>query len=165
LYVCDWRKKPVDQWLDQLTAQALSGHVETARPGSVEEFPVLSRSEFSDAVRAAMQALRGGSLSASVLVHSRIVASSIPGTDRTRALGQLLRDTIRSMANDPGKAKPYRALNATFLHGAPTQEAAASTLGLPFTTYRRHLARGIEHVSELLWQQELGAAQLPAARA
>ena len=38
---------------------------------------------------------------------------------------------------------------------APTQEAAAELLGLPFSTYRGHLTRGLERVTDLLWEREL----------
>ena len=49
-------------------------------------------------------------------------------------------------------------LTRTFLKGAPTQEAAAEVLGLPFSTYRRHLTKAIEQLAELLWADEIGAA-------
>ena len=44
---------------------------------------------------------------------------------------------------------------ATFLQPAATQELAAERLGLPFSTYRYHLAGGIRRVTEQLWQREL----------
>ncbi|GAA5055096.1 hypothetical protein HNP84_006154 [Thermocatellispora tengchongensis] len=63
------------------------------------------------------------------------------------------------MRRDPRAEKFHRALAATYLHGAPTQEVAAERLGLPFTSYRRYLAAGIERVCEDLWHRELyGAA-------
>jgi hypothetical protein len=37
----------------------------------------------------------------------------------------------------------------------PTQEAAAERLGLPFSTYRRHLGSGIERITAWLWEREL----------
>ncbi|GAA3220480.1 hypothetical protein [Nonomuraea helvata] len=40
----------------------------------------------------------------------------------------------------------------------PTQEAAAERLGLPYSTYRRHLVSGIERVCEDLWRRELYGA-------
>jgi hypothetical protein len=163
LFARDWRRRPLEVWLDQLTAQALSGHIETADPEAVEH-PVLSRTEFDGAVRAALRALRSESLSASVLTRSKILAG-VPMADRTRALRQLLRNTIDSMSNDPRTAKQYRVLDATFLHGAPTQEVAASSLGLPFTTYRRHLTQGIKMLADRLWEHELGAAILPDGKA
>ncbi len=48
-----------------------------------------------------------------------------------------------------------RALDRTYLRPAPTQEAAADLLGLPFSTYRGHLTRGVERVVDWLWQREL----------
>ncbi|HEY5574249.1 MAG TPA: hypothetical protein VIK64_14605, partial [Anaerolineales bacterium] len=56
----------------------------------------------------------------------------------------------------PRSEKYYRALERTYFHPAPTQEAAAELLDLPFSTYRRHLKAGIEHVIDALWQQEIG---------
>jgi hypothetical protein len=47
---------------------------------------------------------------------------------------------------------------ATFLRGVPTQEAVAHRLGLPFSTYRRHLGRGIKLLCEELWRRELAGA-------
>ncbi|MFD4140982.1 hypothetical protein [Streptomyces sp. NPDC058572] len=39
--------------------------------------------------------------------------------------------------------------------GAPTQEAAARRLGLPYDTYRRRLRQGLDLLCEALWQWEL----------
>jgi hypothetical protein len=44
------------------------------------------------------------------------------------------------------------------VRAAPTQEAAAEVLGLPFSTYRRYLARAIDEVTEALWAVEIGTA-------
>ena len=51
-----------------------------------------------------------------------------------------------------------RALERTYLRPAPTQEAAAELLGLPFSTYRGHLTRGVERVVDWLWRRELDDA-------
>ena len=56
---------------------------------------------------------------------------------------------------DPRDDKLLRALDRTYLRPSTTQEAAAELLGLPFSTYRGHLSRGLERVSEWLWQREL----------
>jgi DNA-directed RNA polymerase specialized sigma24 family protein len=53
-------------------------------------------------------------------------------------------------------AKQYRALAHTYVHPAPTQEQAAEILDMPFSTYRRHLKEGIDHITEILWQEEIG---------
>jgi DNA-directed RNA polymerase specialized sigma24 family protein len=51
-------------------------------------------------------------------------------------------------------------LTRTYLKGAPTQEAAAEVLGLPFSTYRRHLSKAVEQLTELLWAAEIGATRI-----
>lgn len=71
------------------------------------------------------------------------------------ALRQVLYEAVERLRDDPREAKLHRAVTMTFLHNAPTQQAVADRLGLPFSTYRRHLTRGLQHVCDLLWQREL----------
>ena len=53
-------------------------------------------------------------------------------------------------------------MERTYLRPAPTQEAAAELLGLPFSTYRRHLSQGVGRIVAWLWDRELyGAAPEP----
>jgi hypothetical protein len=47
-------------------------------------------------------------------------------------------------------------LQRTYLSPAPTQEAAAEVLGLPFSTYRRHLAKAVDELTDRLWAREIG---------
>lgn len=75
---------------------------------------------------------------------------------RIEALRALLRTTAEQLLQDPKTAKYYRALHATHLEPQPTQERAAEHLDLPFSTYRRYLKRGIEHVADSLWRREIG---------
>ena len=55
-----------------------------------------------------------------------------------------------------------RVLDRTFVHAAPTQEAAAEVLDLPFSTYRRHLAKAIDELTDVLWSVEIGQLQRSA---
>lgn len=48
----------------------------------------------------------------------------------------------------PKDNKLYQALWYTHLRPAPMQEKAAGLLVLPFSTYRYHLSKGIERVTE-----------------
>ncbi|WP_274522748.1 hypothetical protein [Saccharothrix sp. ALI-22-I] len=41
------------------------------------------------------------------------------------------------------------------MHPAASQEAAAETLGLPLSTYKRHLKRGVDRVVADLWHREM----------
>jgi hypothetical protein len=38
---------------------------------------------------------------------------------------------------------------------AATQEAAAEALGVPFSSYRRHLGQGVGRVVSWLWDREV----------
>jgi hypothetical protein len=142
----DWRAVPARVWLDRL--------LPTGAPVEHEpELVVLSQEEFTDAVRKALRHLsRPGELAASPLTRGRLLAGR---ADPAHALRELLEDGIRDLGRDPRAGKLHRALDVTYLRGAPTQEAAAERLGLSFTTYRRHLTAGIERLCEDLWRREI----------
>jgi hypothetical protein len=119
-----------------------------------EEPPSLSRAEFDQAVRHALRSWRRPDLLAdSDLARSRIVRDR-KGTDTVTDIRYVLSAALETIGSDPRQTKPHRALTATYLRGAPTQEAAAERLSLPFSTYRRHLARGLETLGDLLWKAE-----------
>jgi hypothetical protein len=67
-------------------------------------------------------------------------------------------DTLRQHPRDD---KLLRAVERTYVDPAPTQEAAAARLGLPFSTYRRHLTQGIERVVAWLWDREVYGSSGP----
>ena len=69
-----------------------------------------------------------------------------------------MREAVGELRDEPRDERLFRALDRTYLRPAPTQEAAAELLGLPFSTYRGHLTRGVERVVERLWQRELAGA-------
>jgi AAA ATPase domain len=145
----DWRAVPAQVWLDRLLSAG-------AQQAAVEHEPVravLSQEEFTDAIRKALRHLsKHGELAANPLTRSRLLAGR---ADPAHALRELLEQGIRDLGRDPLAGKPHRALDITYLRGAPTQEAAAERLGLSFSTYRRHLIAGIERISEDLWNREL----------
>ena len=77
------------------------------------------------------------------------------GAPTPATLQALLREAADSLRANPKDERLYRALAATFFQPAATQELAAERLGLPFSTYRYHLAGGIRRLTERLWQREL----------
>ena len=79
-----------------------------------------------------------------------------PVAARVVVLQALLQQAIESLQASPRMAKQYHALDQTYIHPAPTQEQAAEMLDIPFSTYRRHLKEGIDHIVEILWQEEIG---------
>jgi hypothetical protein len=158
LYAHDWRAVPLEQWHERLNREhgAERSPRSAVRPAGLV---ALSRVEFDISVRDALRTWRrSDALAENRLTGSRLVAES-GVDDRVTALRQVLTTAIEAVATDPRGEKPYRALVATYLRGSPSQTAAAARLGVPFSTYRRHLASGVERVCDRLWQWELyGAA-------
>lgn len=135
------------------------GALAGAGPGATALPPgttTLSRAEFDRAVRDALRTWRRPDLlAANPLVTTRLVTDSdVP--DPVAALRSVLETTLEALGEDSREGKAHRALRTTYLKGAPTQEAAAERLGLPFSTYRRHLTRGLSVLTSLLWHRETG---------
>ncbi len=153
----DWRVVPPTAWLALLAERELAkpGPVATAPIPAQETVVVLSREEFATAIRDAMKGLtRPGLLSGNPLLRSRRLLPSAEA-QRAGALQELLRGAAEVLHRVPRTDKFYQAVYHTYLHPAPSQEAAAELLDLPFSTFRRHLASGLAHVTETLWQREL----------
>ncbi|NBE94065.1 hypothetical protein GUY59_12790 [Nonomuraea sp. K271] len=156
LFVHDWRAVPAQAWLERMN------HPSGGPSAATAELEVLSQAQFVEAVRKALRRLsRPDALAASPLTRTRLVAERA-GQDPAAALGDVLRQAIDDLREDPRAVKFHRALSVTFLRGTPTQALAAERLGLPFTTYRRHLAAGVERVCACLWRRELYGAGAPA---
>jgi hypothetical protein len=66
-----------------------------------------------------------------------------------------LSDALDALRANPRDDKLFRAVERTYVLPATTQEAAAEALGIPFSSYRRHLVRGVERVTAWLWQREV----------
>jgi hypothetical protein len=148
VYGIDWRRLPVGQWLDVMNEREHSGGTGPA-PEHLLRPPPLDRASFAAAVRTALADLnRPDRLTASPL--------SFPGCDLRTAL----LSAVDMLGREP-KGEVLRAvLTKTYIRAAATQEAAAQALGLPFSTYRRHLARALEHLVDLLWAVEIGEVAL-----
>ena len=73
---------------------------------------------------------------------------------RSARLRELIRAALDELRAHPRDAKLHRAVLHTYIEPLPTQELAAQRLGLPFSTYRHHLARGIERLARSLWHRE-----------
>jgi hypothetical protein len=126
----------------------------------VDDAVVLSQAEFSDAVRQALRdLLRPELLARSPLLRTR-VAREHAGTDEpdAEALEGLLRAAVDALRHHPRDDKLLRAVERTYVRPAPTQEAAAEVLGLPFSTYRRHLTQGVGRIVAWLWDREVYGA-------
>jgi hypothetical protein len=162
VYWHDWRRVPPLDWLELL------GERETARtpltltaPTPTAALPAqrLSDQEFAAAVKDALRGLtRAGGLRTSPLLHTALVATHLPADADDRTRSEELRTRIRAAAArleaSPRDRRGYRALHHTYLQPAATQAQAAELLDLPMSTYRRHLATGIERLTQILRQEE-----------
>jgi hypothetical protein len=136
--------------LHVVTERALAQDVGAAPPARAEPL-VLSQPEFTAAVRRALRELdRVDLLAGNPLCRTRLVADG-----SAESLGSLLRDAVTALHDHPRDENRFRALDRTYLRPAATQEQAAEVLGLPFSTYRRHLTEGVQRVVANLWQREL----------
>jgi len=157
LFWRNWQEIRPETWFEQLRPQKVPTPPRVPPLPSARKYAVLSRAEFDGAVRGALRAWnRPDALAASPLIPARVVAEA--GPDPVEALRKVLRETVGRLEADPRERKLHRAITMTFMQNAPTQQAAADRLGLPFSTYRRHLTRGLQRVCDLLWQRELQGA-------
>jgi hypothetical protein len=149
VYGHDWRRFPVDAWLDLMGEREHSGGTGPP-PDAALRPPPLSRPAFGDAVRSALQYLnRPDRLAGCPLLGTAL------GADAAELRASIVAAADR-LAGEPKGDQLRAVLNRTFVRAAPTQEAAAEVLGLPFSTYRRYLARAIDEVTEALWAVEIG---------
>lgn len=124
--------------------------------------PLPGADAFAQAVREALrQFTRDEALATSPLLQCPSLArpggaedvGDAPATVAT--LRAALAAAVQALAAHPADQKFHRALKLTWLTPGAKQEAVAAELGLPFNTYRYHLARGAERVAQALWQAEL----------
>jgi hypothetical protein len=149
LFAHDFRRVPVDALARLWTERALAQEA-VDRPAAPEDALALSHEDFTDAVRQALRDLhRPDLLARNPLVRTRLAPSG------PEALASLMRSAVDTLREHPRDDKLLRALERTYLRPAPTQEAAAEVLGLPFSTYRRHLSQGVQRVTAWLWEREL----------
>jgi hypothetical protein len=166
VYGHDWRVVPPMTWLALLAERevALSPQAGLPSPQRSEPLLVLSQPEFEEAVRRALRDFSHPDLlHTNPLLRSRMLAKRVSvdagDAERVAALRSLVEETIQSLQPLPREVKCYRALHHTYLYPAPTQELAAELLGLPFSTFRRHLTTGIARVVDILWQEEIGVGK------
>ncbi|SCG68123.1 ATP-binding protein [Micromonospora humi] len=153
-YGHDWRRFPPDRWWELMAERGHSGGTGPP-PDSALLPPPLDRDAFAAAVRAALARLGR---------PERLVGNPLLGTVLGRepaALRASLLAAVDRLGAEPRGERLRAVLIRTFVRPAPSQEAAADLLGLPFSTYRRHLARGIDAVTELLWAVEIGTIRDP----
>jgi hypothetical protein len=147
VFAHDWRVGPATTWMARERPTMPFDPAYRAAPA----LPGFSRDAFVAAVR---QALRDYTRPDRLAANPLLRARQVGGTPD--ALRERLREAAETLTTNPRDIKLHRALWHTYFAPAPTQEAAAELLGLPFNTYRYQLANGIARIAEWLWQREQG---------
>ena len=141
VFAHDWRRVGVKQWLDLMIDREVGLGFDS---GNVAP-PVLalSKADFVEAARDGLRELhRAEALAANPLMRSRSLRDRAGERAKPEDLRDLLEQAIDTLRANPRDEKLHRALARTYVRPARTQELAAEALGLPFSTYRRHLKRG-----------------------
>jgi hypothetical protein len=157
LFAHDFRQIPVDALLELVTERALAHDPTPSSPTVQPLLLVLSQPEFDDAVRQALRDLRRPDLlSRNPLLRTRLVRDRAGDEKPVAAtLEALVGAAVETLREHPRDDKLWRAVERTYVRPAATQERAAAALGLPFSTYRRHLTLGVDRVVAWLWDQEV----------
>jgi hypothetical protein len=157
LFAHDFRRVPVEALLELVTERALAQDVTPSPPTVKPPLLVLSQPEFDDSVRQALRDLRRPDLLVrNPLLRTRLVADHAGDQEPGAAtLEALVGAAVEALRGHPRDDKLWRAVERTYVRPAATQERAAAALGLPFSTYRRHLTQGVDRVVAWLWDQEV----------
>lgn len=150
----DWRSAPLNAWLERMESLEAGAPLEPATD-TTPVLVALDEEAFAAAVRSALRDLsRPDRLADNPLVGSRVVLET-GEADAARAVERTVRAAFEALDDHPRTERARRSVARTYLHGAVTQEAAAEVLDMAFSTYRRHLRRGIELLIDRLWRWEL----------
>jgi hypothetical protein len=156
LFCHDFRAVPVNALMELWTERALTQDVKSppARPADVL---VLSQPDFTDALRRALHDLhRPDLLARNPLLRTRLLRERTGTTDpNAEDLDGMLREAVATLSRHPRDDSLLRAVERTYVRPAATQEAAAAALGLPFSTYRRHLRQGVARIASWCWEREV----------
>jgi hypothetical protein len=148
----DWRVETPADWL--MGARVPMPFAQAA--GSPPGMP-LGPAEFQAAVRQALRDYtRDDALARGPLRASRLLREARDDASAAAAMRRRLEQAAETLLQDPRDQKLHRAVRLTYLEPLASQERVAERLGVPFSTYRRHLARGIERIARWLWLQERG---------
>ena len=159
IYGHDWRAMTPAVWIARLAEKEVGATGQAASPPAAEPLIFLSRDDFGNALKQALHDFaRTGGLTGNPLLRSRLVSDAMGqgAGERSEVLKSKIKEAAEALRVHPRDEKLFRALDHTYFHPAPTQEAAAELLDLPFSTYRRHLSSGVQRLTEILWRQEVG---------
>lgn len=155
LFGHDWRRIDPVAWFNAMEERETDTTLTPAQVAPMDEhLVVLAEGQFRKSVHDALRHLSSDAdLAPNPLLRSRLLMRSLDNP-KPGDLRRVLSKTIEDLRAGTREVKFCRALELTYLRPAPSQETAAERLGIPFGTYRYHLARGIELIGDRLWSLE-----------
>lgn len=161
MYGHDWRSRPPAAWLDLLASREVWGGKEQEEKEPLRPVIVLSEEMFTTAVRDALKSYtKPLQWKNNPLLDSRIVSEKVDAKadvdDRIAVMMEILRESLRRLEQDPRREKIYKAIERTYIRPAGSQEHVSELLGMPYSTFRRHLSNGVSEIVSELWQREIG---------
>ncbi|MFD9959679.1 AAA family ATPase [Amycolatopsis sp. NPDC058986] len=144
LFIRDWREIPLGQHLERTEEKLRGGVMLGDAVRETRAAPAMSQEEFFAAVK---QALRDWHDDEALAVNQLIRVYGDLGALRAAVV-----TTVDALRQDPRRLRQQRAVQATYLDRDTNQRAAAARLGVPFSSYRRHLQSGEREICDALWQ-------------
>ncbi|MFF7550119.1 ATP-binding protein [Streptomyces canus] len=149
----DWRQQPVEEWVQHWARTALAPlttwPATAPARGPGDQLP---RPAFEEGVLEALRTWHTPrEFATSALLHSHLVAPGSP--DPAADLRGAITTALDAIQIDPAGVKAHEALTTTYITAPRTHKAAARRLGVPYGTYRRHLALAKERLTEQLLRQ------------
>jgi hypothetical protein len=163
-FAFDWRLADLDDWFTHTAPDAVGAADARVLLGIGST--VLSLEQFRAAVRDALRDWHrtDGSVSNPLLTTRLVLSHPDARKDPVDVLRELLRKAVDLLAEQPKQRILRDVLSMTYFSGVTTQAAAAARLHLPWSTYRRHLRRGVDMAVQRLWQWEGGTSSSAGSR-
>jgi hypothetical protein len=156
VFTHDWRARPPMAWLAAMADREVTE--ELAAPLDAPSGPdvVLDQAAFAAAVRDALRDLGDrAALAANPLLGTPLVARRLPPSagdpERAAALRAVVLEALAPLAANPRETPLYQALYYTYVVPVGSQDRTARRLGVPFSTFRRHLKAGTDRLIAALW--------------
>ena len=161
LFGRDFRMSPAMTWLELLSERQI-------RPDATPQLPaalivVLDRDSFGDAVHDALRAIhrRPELLTDNPLVQSRLILERLDDDEPSEeahqsVLRELIGEALEHLSANVKGERFADVVQNTYLQRSVSQERTAHRMGLPLSTYKRYLKRGVEGVADYLWRIETG---------
>ena len=161
VYVNDWQRESPTRYYRRFADRCIAfDQVVRGRAAPAQPYVDVDEITFREAVLEALKQLhQPARLRHSPLLGCALVLGEAGrGADddaRLRALRRQIEDAARAMARDAAGERRGNVLKRAYLSPARSQQDAASSLHMGYSTFRRHLAEAREALVVELWRREL----------